>query len=215
MPFHPNPNFRPYQAGDFIFGLDAAVDNFRHAQGQAAAGTVMVRQLSHKQAAVNKFKDPIKKPLNLDYIDETLDHPKYHTIINSAPQGDIANNQLFRRKSKAGLNFCVASGRFVHFVMGGLNLREVSEKSYDGTQGGRPEFKLDANDKYRTVTGAELRWIYRHKDHTDVQERIQFWLNNAQVCPPWDPQGPGYGTPDGWQAYNPSHTYAANLKTPD
>jgi hypothetical protein len=41
--------------------------------------------------------------------------------------------------------------------------------------------------KNRSVTGSELRWIFRNRNDKNVQKAIQFWYEGKHCCPPWDP----------------------------
>jgi hypothetical protein len=70
----------------------------------------------------------------------------------------------------------------LHFVLDNLDLSEVTNKNRAG------EFKNSPEDKVRTVTAAELRWIYRYKDDPRTQENVQFWIKGTKCCPPWAPE---------------------------
>jgi hypothetical protein len=67
------------------------------------------------------------------------------------------------------------------------------------------EFKAAPHDKIRTVTGSELRWIYRNKNNVETRTYVQFWFNKRQCCPPWDQNynllDAGAPKPQDWLAY--------------
>jgi hypothetical protein len=50
---------------------------------------------------------------------------------------------------------------------------------------GRKAMVEDTRTKIRAVTGAELRWLYRHRNVPAVQDHVQFWLDNQPMGPPW------------------------------
>lgn len=98
-------------------------------------------------------------------------------------------NHRIKRMSKAGLNLFLLKGRTVHFVLDGINMDQVPTKS----------FNSEATNT-RSITGAELRWIYKHRDEQTVQDNIQFWANKKPTTPPWSPDSSNYS--DQWAIYN-------------
>jgi hypothetical protein len=190
MPFQ--PTYRDYTTGDFIFGINASIEQFKTtgpAHGHLPQGAklsktpITVRELSlDRQNVANTFSGE-RATLNNSYLDALQNHPKYHTAYNVTTPGNVQQpdgNKVFRAKSKEGLNYCIANHQHLHFVLDGLDLAEVMGKSRQG------EFKNSATDKVRTVTGAELRWLYRNRLSPDTQEYVQFWIDGQQCCPPWE-----------------------------
>jgi hypothetical protein len=63
-------------------------------------------------------------------------------------------------------------------------------KLYEGEEGFEgPEYdsgKPGWVKKTRAITNAELRWIYRNRAKSGVQEHVQFWLNGSPCAPPWE-----------------------------
>lgn len=119
------------------------------------------------------------------------------------------------RKAKAGLLWSAQSINTVnefhiHFILDGLCLPEVvfkysehdrkfdSFRSFlamllerDGISDSLETLNYNAaNDnsaiKHRSITGTELRLIYRNRHNTDVQAAIQFWYKAKPCCPPWE-----------------------------
>jgi hypothetical protein len=164
--------------------------------------------------------------VNSDFINATLHHPKYHAVMKTATHGVTTESEqhAWRTKSKAGLNWAISSGNHVHFILDDLNMKEVAEKTNtkgnpDQPQGKAPLGTLQ-KDKVRTITNAELRWIYRHKDHSDVKDLVHFWLADKPCCPPrypaWDSgKGKKVSGDIAWQGYAPTHWYSGDLVTPD
>jgi hypothetical protein len=106
-------------------------------------------------------------------------HKKYFTA-----QGGAETNENIRRKCKAGLEWGVSRKGQVHFVLDDLDLEAVVKKNYQGKNPDR-----DASDgvlKNRSVTGSELRWIYRNRKRKVVQDHIQFWNKESPCLPPWE-----------------------------
>jgi hypothetical protein len=92
-------------------------------------------------------------------------------------------------------------GEFVHFVVEGLD-EHVPAKDHKGRGG--DEYK-HGTSKHRTITGAELRWVYRHRDASRVSDNILFWRKDPagwkQCEAPWADAGSPKLVRDSWAAY--------------
>lgn len=93
--------------------------------------------------------------------------------------------KLLSRKCKAALAW-MTSGRIghIHFILDGIDVDAVIDKRPAGG---------------RSVTACELRWIYRNRFKTEVQEGIQFWRHGSPVSPPWESDRVA------WGRYRPAH----------
>jgi hypothetical protein len=91
--------------------------------------------------------------------------------------------------------------RRVHFVVEGLD-EHVPAKDHKGRGG--DEYK-HGTSKHRTITGAELRWVYRHRDASRVSDNILFWRKDPagwkQCEAPWADAGSPKLVRDSWAAY--------------
>lgn len=110
------------------------------------------------------------------------------------------------RKCKAGLDWSSQNGKFtVHFLLDGISISDVIFKTSEQDviyatveeylraqtasipdaqfNSDYPEYNLTG----KSITGSELRWIYRNRDKKSVQKTIQFWYTYKACCPPWDP----------------------------
>lgn len=135
------------------------------------------------------------------YFDKNDDYKAAYKNFDTNP----TSNALFRAKSKAGLLFCIQNDISLHFILDDLVLEEVIGKNREDAQHPAKNERKDPQnptDKIRTVTGSELRWIYRYRTDPDVQRLVQFWINDTQCCPPWEPQFPG--TQVDWSTYQPT-----------
>lgn len=134
------------------------------------------------------------------------EHAKYSVAVDVPDQKYLWPH--WRVKSKGGLEWAtLVKGIDVHFCLDDMmgdthfaiplkmyeNEDEFSAKEF-GFKGGK------WLEKYRAITNAELRWIYRNKDKSGVQKHIQFWLCNKPCLPPWE-----HSTEIGdlWLAYKP------------
>ena len=135
----------------------------------------------------------IRRPNAWRFQTETL--PKYHTAVVSRElsrstqdkPGGEGSNEAFRRKSKGALNYLISQGIFLHFILDGLNMEDVAAKrNFPTKQDKSPQPTSDGPPKYSDVTGAELRWIYRHRDDPNTQRAVQFWLKDQQCDAPWN-----------------------------
>ena len=89
-----------------------------------------------------------------------------------------------------GLNLFLLKGRNVHFVLDGIDMDKVPTKSHS----------KDRDDgQSRSITGAELRWIYKHRNEQIVQDHVQFWFKKKPTTPPWSPDSAKYS--DKWDQY--------------
>lgn len=109
-------------------------------------------------------------------------HEKYQSALDAA-----GSNQDIRRKCKGGLYWAtMIAQKHVHFILDGIDMEAVVKKA---TQGDNPDSDGDEAlgiEKNRTITGSELRWIYRNRDLEPVQQHVQFWFNGKQCPPPWE-----------------------------
>lgn len=128
----------------------------------------------------------------------------------------LENTMAIIRKAKAGLLWSAqiintAKAFHIHFILDSICLTEVVFKvSKNDTEfdSFRSFFtmlaKRDHGDsidlstlnydsaydnsviKHRSITGTELRWIYRNRHDANVQNAVQFWYEGQPCCPPWE-----------------------------
>ncbi|MBD2814848.1 hypothetical protein ID850_08735 [Xenorhabdus sp. Flor] len=97
-------------------------------------------------------------------------HNKYYTVLDKNISKD---NVTIGRKCKGGLSWVTMSNcqltedMHIHFILDEINIKEVVDKTRD------------------SITAKELRWIYRHRNNRKVASKIQFWLNQEPIYPPW------------------------------
>lgn len=112
------------------------------------------------------------------------------------------------KKCKAGLYWATQKQAFqVHFLLDEINFEEVVLKSnrqdcsFDNVRAYlkiaakhmkvrganlRDHYYPERSIKTKSITGSELRWIYRNREDAKVQKIIQFWYKDKPCCPPWD-----------------------------
>jgi hypothetical protein len=218
MPFN-TPYRDKFESGDLVYGLSKPREEWL--KKRADEGALIGKNWIDKyNVDLTKVSDAV----NVDFIVQTLQHPKYHKVMKTTthPQATESKQHAWRSKSKAGLNWAVTTHKHVHFILDNLDMSDVAKKTNtkgnpDYPQGKAPS-TFPPKDKVRTITNAELRWVYRHKDHPDVQKHIQFWLDDKPCCPPWYSQWVGKQQMTGdqlWADYQPTHTYSKHLSTPD
>lgn len=110
-------------------------------------------------------------------------HPKYASILTADPDNDDLENENLRRKCKAGLEWALLAGKKVHFVLDDMDLDAVILKNFKGKNS---DSKPGAKIKNRSITGSELRWIYRNRNRAAVKENLIFWSQGKPVPAPWD-----------------------------
>lgn len=107
-------------------------------------------------------------------------HKKYST----AETGDKTSNEAIRRKCKAGIEWAVTNQLSVHFVLDYLDLNAVVGKNWNGKN--RDRSATSSVVKNRSITGSELRWIYRNRANPQVRQHVQFWIMGEPCPPPWE-----------------------------
>jgi hypothetical protein len=228
MPFE-KPFKETYDAGELVYGLEnerkglmkkfgldgpnmrtvdlTTINNYTTTGNEKASLDSKIQfargpmKLSEKETRdeIDRFNTALKQ------------HGKYATAVDWEPgklKGDAASqaeNEAWRRKCKGGLYYaCFVKQSHVHFCVDGMNFEEVVKKNY--VKEGNP---VDVKDsatgaKFRAITNAELRWIYRNRDHDEVKKHVQFWTQNVgnwSTCePPWTADAAT------WSQYKPSHS---------
>lgn len=209
MPFHCNPAYTGFTNDDIAYGLSGPrgeflmwcfrSNKFLRSNGQLEMpvySTIDVHRLdgsptnqSHWAKLWPFFTEMQKHDKYKRYMDALL-------ATGTMKEGDIKatpaeENKLLRAKSKFGILHTIKNTNgHVHFVLDGLNMCETATKTYYEMD--QPRGKSEgAEDKIRSITGSELRWIYRHRNAPRVQQRIQFWYrgngqNFLPVPPPWE-----------------------------
>ena len=124
MPF--TPQYRDqFQAGDLVYGLSGPRGEWilQHGAGQ---GKNWIDKFTTDEATMNQ-----NDAVNMEFIVTTLQHPKYHAVMNTATHAkSTANAQHgWRTKSKAGLNWAVTAHKHVHFILDLLDIEAVAKKS--------------------------------------------------------------------------------------
>lgn len=117
-------------------------------------------------------------------------HSKYRNILeNTNPfSQSFDRNTYFSRKCKAGINWAKENGNTVHYILDDINMDMVINKNFYLQQG-----YSDAD----SVSGSELRWIYRNRHDPKVQKSVQFWRNGQPANAPW------VDDPGSWSHYRP------------
>ncbi|BET97989.1 hypothetical protein [Xenorhabdus taiwanensis] len=116
-------------------------------------------------ANINTYKKYEK-----DFFTHLKNDNKYCSVTESHRE---CNGLIIGRKCKGGLSWVNTSNSEltrdinVHFILDGIDIKRIAGK-YD-----------------KNITGKELRWIFRHRNHPKVIEKVQFWENGKPTVPPW------------------------------
>lgn len=198
MPMEP-PWRSKFQPGDYLFGYANTITEFAEAhKSEGASDKDKIQELAtdRAQALDGRGRTADKAA----FIESLEKHPKYKGIVSDSGKdirapalaglkpGDVKNNREWRIKSKGSLYWATMDAKkHVHFILDGIDMNEVVYKThYTGHPHGqdtRP--KTPPDQKTRTITHAELRWIYRNKVFPQVRQHVQFWLKGQCCVPPW------------------------------
>jgi hypothetical protein len=178
-----------FEKGDLVYGVEKVagaagyqqkgrkwyIDNgpFKDKQAQRIDSYALLQDEEKRGTVTQAEQESFKKAMQK--------HDNYCTAVDA----DSEANENVRRKSKGGLYWAtMVEGKNVHFILDGLDMKSVVEKNFN--KGDNRDSPADKDGpKNRTFTGAELRWIYRHRDNEKVAERVQFWLNGVPCAAPW------------------------------
>ncbi|SHN16082.1 hypothetical protein SAMN05192549_10544 [Duganella sacchari] len=172
-------------AGDLIYGVAAARTAYLQKKPFLGSGAfliddlaVMPGELPTEPSYLSWFANKVYMKPRLKSFEKSL---SAHNIYKSAIEGLSSGNENTRRKCKGGLDWAVNGNRTVHFLLDELDITAVVKKN--NIRVGRSIYSAE---KERSITGAELRWIYRNRNNPLVQNRVQFWLAFAPCLPPWE-----------------------------
>lgn len=213
-----------FQDGDIIYGLDRP----RNDAIQAVVAAGHMRQATYRKMILgcipgkeetrvivmiqNDITNSVWDPQHANQystdkaIGKTLDdgqrgtqfkaflsnHPRYNVAQNNRVAQDVVRGPIeaWTRTSKGGLEFQVRQrGATVHFVVELIidTLAMVASKTAHGL----------------SITSAELRWLFRHRNLPEVQNHVRFWLPDREV-----PHVELFSKAE-WNQYNPTTTYGA------
>jgi len=156
--------------GDLIYGLNT--DFARQRYISSAKG--------FKRGITADMFKVVQYDQNCRLVDQTSlenfmsSHLKYHSALNGE-----RNNENLRRKCKAIIEWAVFKGRNIHFVLDELDLTAVANKSYRGANSDQ-----NTVPKNRSITGSELRHIYRN--WARFKNHVYFWFEQQQIPAPWE-----------------------------
>jgi hypothetical protein len=143
-------------------------------QGDLIYGLVVPREWFSKHVHATKpmfMQDYGGEEIDVDSDFATslkADHKKFGEIVTMVENFDFFDTKQVKQKCKGGLWWATqVAKKQVHFYLEGLNFWDTC----NNTRG------------LRSITDAELRWIYRFKDNGNVQEYIQFW--RPAGCKKW------------------------------
>lgn len=225
--------WRNYVSGDLLYGLAGPRAEFAAAIHADAHHTIDQYEIATvDRGSVGIMHDP-------DFVAALAIHPKYGSVVADADAGWDLSKQyqwdadrvgmtaLAKRKCKGGLNWITHNTfRHIHFCLDGLDLVAAASKNYNGAGTadapiGKAPLGTDVYVKARSITGAELRWVYRNRNDPRVSGQIQFWKRKVswatgarvedgweQCLPPWS-IGSNPAVRAAWAAYVPTTVYVA------
>lgn len=187
MPFT-KPFKKSFSNGDLIYGLTS--ERLAFAEEKIPPDYALTLPPLIDYYAATKFevdlqRNPHIKAFKPEPKDQALfhaalrAHPKYRSVLKADATADngcitYPKNSL-SRKCKAMLNWITETqpDRHIHFILDNLNQYQVANKCHWSDFGPG------------SITGSELRWIYRNRFKARVQNGIQFWHHGEPVDPPW------------------------------
>jgi hypothetical protein len=223
--------WRHYKPGDLLYGL--AQNRGRLAAffkiNQGAVYTIDQYGIMSDDQAATLAQNKLK--FDREFIEALENGDKTRGIVdtdlNDASFWNADRNNainIAKRKCKAGLEYITQhTEHHIHFCLDGMNMVQVANKNYDGKAGGVADspgkWTGKWNEKARSITGAELRWVYRNRFNPRVQSRIQFWKlagSSWVACPPpWDDGDRTQAERNAFASYKPTAVTVSVLAAVD
>jgi hypothetical protein len=117
-------------------------------------------------------------------------HPKYDPRKVSGGDNKSVKIRIGRACKAALEHTTKVKGRNIHFVLDELKTDLVMENLKDAS-------------KDRSVTGKEIKWIYRHRDDAKVMKHVKFYRDGKKVSAPWEEKGnDGKRVDKSWDQYD-------------
>lgn len=219
MGFDPASFKRSYSPGDLFYGLAGPRGELMTQLGAPSDRTqgAMINFYNVGDYA-KSTPAPADNSAFTDYL-RSSSNPKHTDLMSrfDAMKNPAGNWPLWKRKSKSGLWWALRSaGKTVHFCLYGLDMDQVVNKCFPGVDGGKgrdfpvgPARKqiTDFTKKETSITGAELRWMYRNRADDAVKNLVQFW-NRASSSAPFDVCVPPWVTNSAlWGNYTPNSEF--------
>ncbi len=202
-----NKKFK-YDDGDLIYGLSRGrtdtVMALDPSRDTGIVNEVIIDDLNNQFIGTGEFGTGRKRsfPDNNEGNDFTDKAHAFRTYLENHPRYDpnlVGHKNLsvtrVKRACKGGIEYTLGNGNRIHFVLDGIDMDMVVNKTgpYDlmgMTAGG---------DKSRDITGAELRWLYRHRKDPRVKKQVYFWKDGERVDAPWEEESRL------WKGYTPQN----------
>ncbi len=150
-----------------------------------------------RENMVGAHRELHERALTRSFGTHLMGDKKYAAVLKPIPEVrlPVELNSIFRRKSKAGLQWAVKAPEVgqVHFVLKGIDMLRVVLKDTPANPNDprrNPEvykdWKTSDSEKYRVITHSELRWLFRNRAVPEVAKKVQFWDKDFHPCrPPW------------------------------
>lgn len=187
MPFD-KPHANSYKKFDLVYGLDSIRTkysfNASFADMKAKDNVAYINNYRLDNLTLEN-SSPRFRTLNESYIQFMRSAGKF-LLVN---QNNLNTPNMLERKCKGGIAFLLDEtvGINLHFLLDGINMHNVVYKT----------------NKEKSITGAELRWIYRNRNNPRVQKVVQFWINRRPCCPPWNQMFHDKSIVSLWANYHP------------
>jgi hypothetical protein len=225
MPFF--PQWRSYSKGDLLYGLSNERTYLAIQFGLKDSDIYTIDDYSLFSEQKNKYELSTFLKWDPEFVKTMKEHIKYSEVFDfydehkdqrladdsngeSIPEEvKLARDAVAKRKSKCGILYIVHNTEFhIHFQLAGIKMKPLVRKTHSKdsfVQFGGQEW----HEKGRSITGSELRWVFRHRFDLKVQNKLQFWCQDPedrgqryiQCSPPWDSSWPKPGHRKAWDEY--------------
>ncbi len=170
-----------------------------------------VDELNNQFLGTDAFTKQDAVPYPAESSPPTQEAALFKTFLEAHPQYDprdvtTADKTWMRvkRACKAGIEFTAKQNQKIYFVLDGINLKSVVDKTspnpanyqdwFDDSMRGN---KGLVEKNFLPITAAELRYVYRKRDDPVIRDHVIFWKDDKEVDEPW------ITDPALWSRYQP------------
>jgi hypothetical protein len=138
--------------------------------------TVQKKLDDRQRAEIDKHKSALQRETDYDVKDSHFDE---------TPR----QKRAFRRSSKFGIEYVIQQTQgHIHFVLDNIEKHKAANgtKSYTwGTIDMKEIVPVNDLQPRGSITGSELRYVYRNWSAIEPTKRLHFYLGGEEVLPPW------------------------------
>ncbi|MDX7987091.1 hypothetical protein FE392_07070 [Xenorhabdus sp. 12] len=198
-------SYPPALVSDYLIPLE--VENFNYFL-ETSIGSEDPNDIRDQKEVETKLKY-INNDNYRRYKESLFSYLERDTKYSSVTKRIDYSTQIIGRKCKGAISWVsinndpLIKDAHVHFILDGINMKEIISKSYlvihedddknqcNSNNNGFVPISLNSKkaEIEKSIVGRELRWIFRNRANPNVAKKIQFWKDKNPAPPPWKENG--------------------------